>query len=327
MQRADSTRRTTGGFTLLELMIVMTLLGVLGGFGLGFLQDRGSDVELALSMVRDHVRVAALTARTRRLPTSVELTKGDGIEAPTVRARVLVPVGIWSLEERQRGDSRLTATIGGTIVPGRFGMARRPTDREPLLTLPTAESRDTLFDLSEGFAIQLDVKLDTREEMVLARLGTNVSLTLDRDLYPEAKVTFRDGDRAGGSVTMTSTIPLRLHQWTTVTLAHDGKDVSILVDERVGASRAMGGALYQSESDTFEISPGDASVLGLVDEVRVLAYEFTQLDTFPVGVELRCREERIEFGRDGRILSPVEFTLVFGDERQEHRIDPGGVVQ
>lgn len=320
--------RGSAGFTLLELLVVMGLVGVLAGIGIGFLSRTGSDVEVGLAMVRDQVRVAALTARTRRLPTTVMLEPGEDGAPSWVQARVLLPVAQWSMEERERGDSRLIPNIiGGDLEPGRFGMARRAVESGPLLQLETKEIRDTLFDLRDGFALSLDVKLDERRAMTLARLDVNLVLSVDDNLFPEAKVVVADGDRAGGSELLRSEVPIRLHQWSTVTLAHDGHKLTLLVDDREGARRPLQGSLYQTDNDLFVVSPPDAPILGLVDEVRMLAYEFTERQVMPAAVELSTRTKLIEFGRDGRLLAPAKFSLAFGDEGGDFEIDPGGIIQ
>lgn len=318
------------GFSLLELLTVLGVIGVLAGMSLGLLQRRSKETDVALEMVRDQVRVAALTARTRRVPTAVLLEPGRDGGPARVRARVLVPVHQWQMEERELGLHELRPKeITGQLEPGRFGLARRPDEAATLLEVSTEATRETLFDLSEGFALHIDVKLDARgSEMTLVELDANLVLALDDALYPTLKfVSAGDGGEAGGSTTLEGSMPLRLHRWTTVSVIHDRSHLRLFVDDRLVASAPVSGRLFQGPADTFRVSPAGSYVVGLVDEVRLLAYDYTDEQVFEAGVELHSQYDRIEFGRDGRLVSPVEFAIVFGDEREVYSIGPGGVIE
>ena len=72
-----TTRTSASGFTILELMVVMGVLSVLFGLSFGFLQGAANDLELAEAVLRDQLRIAALTSRSRHLPTEVWVESGD----------------------------------------------------------------------------------------------------------------------------------------------------------------------------------------------------------------------------------------------------------
>src|SRR5690606_28938207 len=154
----DPTSRCRG-FTLLELLAVMALLGILTGLGVGMLQRRGDDLEQALRLVRNQVRVAALTARTRRLPAEVVVKPAGPTGLASVEARVLRPIGNWHMEETTRGDddAGLESRVEGTPEPGRFGAARRPDLERQVALLALHAGRRSVFDLSDGFALRIEV--------------------------------------------------------------------------------------------------------------------------------------------------------------------------
>ena len=53
------------GFTLLEMLVVMALIGVLMGMGVGFLRRSGDDFEVALAAIRDRAAQLALLDKRR----------------------------------------------------------------------------------------------------------------------------------------------------------------------------------------------------------------------------------------------------------------------
>ena len=85
--------------------------------------------------------------------------------------------------------------------------------------------------------------------------------------------------------------------------------------------------LWQREQDVMQISPGDQPVHGLVDEVQLLAYEFSLSQELPVGIELEVTPPSIEFDRLAALQRPVKIVLSSGEDRRELRVGPGGLIQ
>ena len=317
-----------GGFTLLELLVVMSLVGVMMGIGIGFLQRHGTDMDLALSILRDQVRIAELTARTRHLPTEVVVQPASQERAARLRARVLAPVGHWHLEERERWQGGTEAIVTGQIEPGRFGMARRPDldSQEALLSLAVGKS--ARFDLREGFALRVDLLLSERQAMVIARFGGGFEVGLDSELVPTVKMVGTEGGgKSGPAVELHGTEPVRLHRWLTLEVVYDRRRIALLVDGKTLDSAAMKLPLWQREQDVMQISPGDQPVHGLVDEVQLLAYEFSLSQELPVGIELEVTPPSIEFDRLAALQRPVKIVLSSGEDRRELRVGPGGLIQ
>lgn len=322
-------RARSGGFTLLEMLVVMTLIGVLMGMGIGFLRRKGDALDVALAAVRDQVRIAALTARTRHLPSEVVIDEGQG-RRPIVRARVLEPVGHWHMEADPRDDESagLPSAVAGLVEPGRFGMARRfDPEREVGLLLVEAGDRP-VFDLRDGFALRVDLKLDARESAIVARFGTSLEVRLDDDLVPSAKLVVTEGGgRADGSTTLQGTRALAIGRWQTLQVVHDGRRFALLVDDAEIASEAVRLPILQTDRDVFEVSPADAPVPGLVDEVMVMAYAFAEPIDLPPGVRITADPAVVRFDRQGDLVEPVDVVLAIDEDERRHHVGPGGIVE
>lgn len=322
-----SVRRRQAGFTLLELLSVLGVMAVLAGFGLGFLQRGSTDLDLALGIVRDQLRVAANTATARALPAEVEVLPGEIVG---LRARVSRAVGFWHFEPEERWfDRRLRPQLIGTPEPaGRFGHAFRPDPEtgDAMLTVP-AGAHD-LFDLTDGFALRLDLRLDERTPMGVARLGRGFELALDGALRPVAKVTLEGGQgKPGAVVELRADRPLRAGAWTTLELAFDGAQLRLRIDGREAARAAAAGEVFRGAGDALEVSFGRTPILGLVDEVQLFAYERTELLRLPVDVTLEEHPPLVRFGSRGELLAPARFTLRWQDEVSSWDVAPGGVLR
>ncbi|MEM7198974.1 MAG: prepilin-type N-terminal cleavage/methylation domain-containing protein [Planctomycetota bacterium] len=318
------------GFTLLELLIVMGLISVLMGVGVGFVQRGQTDIDVALLTARDQIRTASTTAKDRGLPTEVEIEPAqDGAPARIV-VRGLRTVGHWHLESDERWiDSRLRPALNGTVEPGRFGEARRPDLDAPGAMLALAANGD-VFDLEVGVAFRVDLRLDTFEPAIVARLGRAFELGYDADLVPYASVTLKGvGDQPGSVIKVNGTDPLPTVAWVTVELVHDGHWLALVVDGREQAGVAAAGAPFQRQGDQLEVSLGNSPVHGLVDEIRLLAYDRGARLALPDGVEWLGLQGPIRFGRRGELVAPkpARFTLQLDEEKVVREIGPGGVLR
>ncbi len=320
----------TGGFTLLELLVVMALLGILMGIGVGFLQRRGDSLDIAVATVRDQVRVAASTARSRHVPTEVRLDPGDPERPASVVASVPQAVGEWHMEANAAldDDGNLPSVVTGTVEPGRFGDARRADLSRQTSLLDVQTGTRPVADLRDGFELRVDVRLDALEAMSVARLGSSLELKLDEFLVPIARVVSTEGgERAGPVVNLHGARPLSAYAWHTLALVHDGRRVSLFVDEQEADSAPLQLPILQKEDDRFEVSPGDAPILGLVDEVLLVAYDRGEVQTLPPGVLFQDAPRVIAFDRNGDLVTSVSFRVTIGDAGRDIRIGPGGIVE
>lgn len=325
--------RGIGGFTLLELITVMGIISILMGLGIGFLQRGSTDLDLAFGIIRDQMRLASTTAKSQSLPTEVRIFPGDGFEKPTrLQTHALRTIGHWHLEPAERWFNQqikpASPIKGEFVAGGRFGHACRPDidDEDAMMTIEAGD-KDSWY-LDGGFALRLELKLESRSAATLVRLGDAFELGMDGNAVLEARMTLGEaGKRRGGIVTLQASRTLPLHEWVTIELVHDGRELRLLTDGRVEASGAARGEPYQHKSDLFELSRGGEHVLGLIDEVRLLAYQRGELMEFPVEVELRNLQGPVRFDRRGEPVTPQQFTIILNDEEMTRVISAGGILK
>lgn len=324
----DARRRA--GLTLLELLVVMMIVSVLLGLGVGFLQRGSSDLDAAAAMLRDRLRLAARTAKLEGLPTMLTLQPGPGGGAVRVQVRGLREVGSWHLEPGERWwNAQIRPVLTGRDEPrGRFGHGMRPLPgaKEPLLAV--AAGRRDAFDLDEGFSFRLDLRLDRAAPAVVGRLGSAFELSLDGGGRVLGRVTLGlPGPRRGPLVVLRGRRPLPVGEWVTLELVHDGERAMLLVDGRLEAQAPARGVPFRQADDALEVSPPGEPVPGTVDEIRLLAYEQGEWTALPDDVVLVGLQGPIRFRRDGEPEIHPTFEIVLGEQRQRHRIGPGGILE
>lgn len=324
------TRAAAAGFTLIELMAVLAILSVLMGLGVGFLTRRGSNMDLATAIVRDQVRFASVSAKSRGAPTELLVVGGEDGAAPSLRVRGLEPVGTWHAERDERQvHEALRGEVRGTYEPGRFGSALRfdPGTRSAILRVPT-QGR-SLWTLADGFLLRLDLKLDERVGATVVQLGRTFTLTIDAEGHPELRLalTGQQGASQGNVKILRGARILPLFEWLTLEVVHDGQHVSLLVDGVEAARSEAVGAPFQRESDSFEVSPPAAPVAGLVDEIQLWAYTLADPVDLPLGVALPDTPTSMRFLAGGSPLEPYVITLQIADQTEAFVVTPGGVLQ
>lgn len=315
----------------MELMTVMALVATLAGLGIGLLGVGSNDMDLAWTMLQDQLRLAQDTAFHQGRPTEVRFEqRRSGI---VVQPRVLAAVGQWHLEPDEDYYAGLRPELGGTpVVQGRYGQALR-TDLENGKTLFAVSSQGRArFDLVHGFALRLETLLEARVRATVARFGEAFRLELDDRLVPSATVTLADpGPRAGRRVTVTGARPLQLFQWTQLELIHDGYRLLLVVDGVTVAAQPARGECYQRPADVLEVSPAETPLHGLVDEIRLLAYELGEAQELPHNIELRGFQGPVGFDSRGKLRAPATpgtvIELVLDGESQRRSLAPGGVLE
>ncbi len=303
------------GFTLIELLIVCALLSVLFGLSIGFL-GRTDPYAVAESVLSGEIRSAQFTARAEGLPTEVLVRPGvDGASA-TVQSRLLQPVATFHFEPGDPVlDESLRPTLGGEDRPqGRFGHARtnRAGDKTPVLRWAVPER---VANLREGFAMRLDVWLESRAACTVLRLGGMCELQLDAEARPKARVRLSGGAAGNTPVaTLTSRLALPVRRWCTLDVACDGRAAWLMLDGRELDRAVADGQPLQDDNDVLDVSPGDAAVPGMVDEVRLFAYVFGTAQVLPNLLQ-PDRAYRIAFDARGEPLGSTKVKLLLPEER------------
>ncbi len=329
MHQSRTNRQREAGLTLLELLVVAGILSVLMGLGVGFLR-RSDGLPEAKSAIVGMLRMAALDARTRALPTEVLLEPGQDGGLSTVRARALDPLFVVTFDPGQRQlDSRLSPVLGGEdVLDGRIGHARmtKEGDQSSALRLQLGEQQ---ANLSDGFALRVDVRLSSRGSGTLLRLGSAVTVRLDELGRPQARIATEDGEgRGGAAITLASKQGLPTGRWCTFEIAADGSRAWIAIDGRVTAEQTQRERVRQQKDDVLEALPGGETLACAIDELQLFAYAIADAQRLPEGAVL-SKSVRIAFDAQGEPIAPPDIELkMMSDGRLETlRVGPGGVLQ
>lgn len=321
--------RSDAGLTLLELLVTAGILSLLMGLGVGYLR-RSDGLPEAKSAIVGLLRMAALDARTRGLPTEVRLVPGQDGAPPVVLARGLDPVVLVTFESGQRFlDASLEPAFGGEeFAQGRIGKARTPKDGDKRACVRLSLGRGEV-DFREGFAFRLDVRLLERKAGSLLRLGNAVTVQLDDSGRPSARLAVEAEDgRGAGASNLQSQSAMPAGRWCTFELGADGDRAWIAIDGRTVAEQNLRQRLRQQKEDALEVLPGEDAVPAAVDELQVFAYAQPERAMLSDGVALKAAV-RIAFDTQGEPVAPPEISLVMASDGRTEvlRVGPGGVLQ
>ena len=327
------TTSATAGFTLLELMTVMGVIAILSGVGIGFLSRTDNDMDIAMAVVRDKVRLAYETARNTGRPTSVELLQVyDETQfrvGQTLTAKVLQTVGQWHLEPNEDVYAGLRPELRG--IPdknGRFGYCMRP-DPDDEGTMFAVSSKDRpRFNMRDGFALRVEVYMESRRSCVVAAMGPTFRLEFDDDLRPRASMFLAEpGPRRGVQVSIDlADSELPLDRWVSLELIHDGRTFKLLIDGEVAAVKSAIGEPFQDGS-LFEVSPEEGPIPGRVDEIQLMAYERDEPTDLPVRVVIKGLSKPLTYDRRGKLQRPVTLEFTLEEQQRYKKVVPGGVLQ
>jgi prepilin-type N-terminal cleavage/methylation domain-containing protein len=318
-----------GGFTLLELMAVVGVIAVLMGLGLGFL-GRTSGVPEARVAIGAELRLAALDARSRGMPTEVVLTPGELALPAEVRARALLPVAVYPFDPGVQPVSlELLGREGGQIVDeGRCGKARRLGGEDDGAALTVALAPRTV-DFQSGLAVRLDLHLDERGAGQVFKLGEALQVYLDPDAQPRVRFVSRGADgRAGDAYNLQPEVALPVRRWCQFEVGADGSNLWCALDGRVLQVVPCTQRLHQTNGDVFEVLPTGEPLAAAVDEVQLFQYAFSEPSRLQQGLELK-EPVRVRFDALGRAVAtgPIRFVVVSEEREVEWTVTTEGVLQ
>lgn len=327
-------RSRPGGFTLVELLMVMALLGVLLGTGVGMLASLNLGRRAALGLCQNTLRAARNAAVARSAPAEVSIDRRAG----TLVARSMEVVGTWQFEERLTGANDapgvgLGATftddgfIGEGLAVGMGARAEFPVQRDPA------------WDFADGFAVECAVRIDVAGSLAVVDAGGAFGISVSGDLggrgWFRPRVAGEDGAAHAGGALAVDLEPgtLELGRWHTLQLAYDRRVLSLDVDGVPRARESYDAVVWPLEGP-LRVGDERAGGAASVDRLVVSAVAAARTVKLPDGVAFsEDTPALVRFeagGRLDRTLHPraVEFALEYEDgERAPLRIGLYGTVE
>lgn len=230
--------QATGGFSLMELLVVLGLLAVLMGLSAGAFRRTIPRTEIARGEVLDKLRVARLTAVSEQSAATVMLhvpALEDGWT--TVSVTAFRQVGMWHLEgDDLRGFPTTVTGSGYSADPeGVVGGALFLSDTaESYLDLGHSGS----FESAQGLSCELYVKLDGMTGRMLIQKGEALQLSVDQDGYLSLSVQVQMWDERGqekkGFQRLETQRPVLVEgRWQKVGASFDGMALQLRVDDAI----------------------------------------------------------------------------------------------
>lgn len=222
--------------TLIELMLVMTLIALLLGFGVGAISGLEIGSAGAGSLVRSTLRSANNWATARQAPSRVRIDPATG----RIVAEGLQVVGTWHFEkEPPKGAFGLDGRLLGAELTedGFIGKALRLSRDVPGARYEVPVQTDPAFALDTGFQIQVALRPDGEQRGRLLALGGSIEVEVTDELGLRCTVaTQRPGDAgagrvdAGRAVLATADAILEPEQWSRVLISYDRSRFCVLVE-------------------------------------------------------------------------------------------------
>ncbi|MEO6594501.1 MAG: hypothetical protein ABIP94_07095, partial [Planctomycetota bacterium] len=134
-------------------------------------------------------------------------------------------------------------------------------------------------------------------------------------LRPRARFRLRrPGGEGAVPITVQSPLPLPLQQWCTLDIVCDGRTAWLTLDGRELARSIAEGTPQQEPGGLLELSPGEAPVPGLVDEVRFFLFSFSPAQDLPIDLQPQ-RTYRLAFDGRGEPSERPEVKFLLPEER------------
>ena len=298
------------GYTLIELLAVIAIIGILAGVGVGFMRRRGHGLSTAIVQFKDLVRAARQRAKSTRAASRLIIQPAAGEDAGE-RVRVIM-IGSrlateWNFDssvQPTRSSSGLLGELVGATVEkgGRHGHALFCDAELRQHGLFAVVAKDSAFDFRKGFSVSFDLWLDKRVRCVPFRLGQSIEIVVDSSGLPKATIAMvGQGDQIGVVLRLGGRSPLPLKSWVRLGLTVDGQRASLAVDSIEQDARPISNDVYYDRQGLLLLSAGDQPVPGRIDSVRIFGYEILSESYLPDFVQFMDGPKTLNFGQNGML--------------------------
>lgn len=330
--------RSRRGMTLLELLLVISLLALIMGVGAGLFTRIDLSDRVARPMVENALRSAHNWAIARGAPARVRLDPKLG----TIDTEGLSVVGTWHFEALPaRGAFGLDSTgEGGVLIDDGFqgkALSFAGLGSRSGLTIPVTD--DPAFNLAQGFVVRCAVRVQHGSGGSLLQIGGAVGLDVGTDgslsgWFQTALEEQDSAPRKGGRIGVTTDpAALRGERWAQVELAYDRRQLTLTVDGVELVARDEDSRVWSLEGPMV-LSPGQVAFPGAIDALVVSAVAANETARLPQNYRFAADVPREVRFRPGGGLDrtfhsgQVEIVLEHLDGRRETvRVQPYGTVE
>ena len=303
------------GFSLIELLLVMALVGVLLGTGMGLIMGLQPGDRAVFGQVEETVRLVQRTAMAYGTPAKVRIDK----ENHRIQAQVLRTVGTWHFDSpKLEGGGALDAVWLGPTDPvmvssGFLGGALDLSGGGAPGQLQISLEEEPAFDWSQGFHLRFAVRMQARRAAPLLQMGDGLVVAVsDRGaLGAEFRVqlTGEGGQVGRGSRVRVETDAglLPLGEWVPVEVIYDRQALSLFVDGIERVRRPEQGPVWMGAPRLW-LSSADRPFPGDIDRLVVAVSEELPQQALANGAQFvpDCPEE-VAFAPGGA-LDPLRHT-------------------
>ncbi len=290
------TRRGDHGLTLMELMVVVTIMALVLGMSTAFLSklNRGYRFTSAANKAATVIRASRNFSLSSRSLSSVEIREVAG--EWRIAALGQRQIGLWHLENsKPQKSGGYLLTGGNAVVEGKVGGAA-------LLLAGTALTLGPTRKLPPGVGVAMAAWFYPEgggtSRQTLFDYGGSLVVTSEGDGSVHASIN--------GKVVKTPTevmIPLK---WSHVEVVYDQRTLTIAVDGVFMGEVGATSELVRSDK-AFTVGGKRSSFVGRVDEVRLSNIIRPEQISLPVGVVVADGPGTIRFDRQG-LLDPIRHS-------------------
>jgi prepilin-type N-terminal cleavage/methylation domain-containing protein len=324
--RTSTSQRSSRAFTLVELMLVISLMALLLGIGLGIFSRLDLGDRASASIVENVIRSAHNWAVARQAPARVDIDAQNG----TIRAEGLAVIGTWHFErEPIEGAFGLDGSMsGGKLIEDGFqGRALSFVGEPERSHVEIAVQHDPSYDLSRGFALRCALRVESGRGGAVLKIGESVGLDVNERGAVEGWILAESKDdqglaQRGGRVPI-ETPPRALppSRWCEVEFRYDRRHLELFIDDTLVARIAETVPVWKIDAPLV-ISPGNAPFQGAIDNLVINAVAGEDETHLPKNVSFAKGTPReIVFAPGGELdrfvhREPLRVVLEFEDGRQ-----------